>query len=602
MIGKKPAGVKTLSGKGTKRRFLRRKALFCGLAVLLAAGGALGLYIKAKSSSGEKEAAIMSARAEKGDVSTTISSSGTLCGEEIAVVNLPAGIKIKKVLVSEGDIVKKGTKLASVYKASAAEILLSVRESIDDTEDDLDNLDDDEIADTTSDDYLQKLSLDQQLEDLESLESRLEKIIESGYVTADQNGVIGTIGVADDTEVGADVSEQTTDSSGNTSGNTKNTSSSKAVSVTGSTTSTTAAAAPYRLASSSVCSMAVLKADGTDTDSETVTSKSSADDDAAESEAEEEAAEEEQSTEETRSTDSDEGEKAEQNNDRDQDISGSQDNDKGSSDSGTSSTNSSTTTSGKGQSNQTNENRSDNQTSNNNQNSGKVNGASGGKAGGAGGGAASTAGSSGSTSSDDSSVGDIEMAAAFRLNSNDRMLVTVSVDEADIESAEAGQSAEITLNALPDETLTGVITKIGNVASSSSGSAKYSVEIAVDKTDQMKEGMTASATIYIEEAKEALLIPSAAIQEENGKAYVYTKKESDDNLSGKTEVTTGLSDGSKVQVTEGLQEGDTVYYAVISRDSGDNGDRRQDKGPGDMGGGMPGGAPPSGGPDGNHGQ
>ena len=294
MLGKKLAGRKTLSGKGVKKKFTSRKALLCGLAVLLAAGGAIGLFIKTKSDNGVKAATIMSAQAEKGDVSTTITSSGSLCGKEVAVVNLPAGIKIKKVLVSEGDIVKKGTKLASVNKASAAEILLTVRESIESTEDDLDNLDDDETADTTSDDYLRKLSLDQQLEDLESLESRLEKIIESGYVTADHNGVIGTISVADDKEVGAEVSGQTTDSSGST----ENTSSSETVSAAGRTTSTAAAAAPYRLASSSVCTMAVLKADGKDTDSETVTSKSSMDDEAAGSGAEEKSTEEEKSSEE----------------------------------------------------------------------------------------------------------------------------------------------------------------------------------------------------------------------------------------------------------------------------------------------------------------
>ena len=116
MLVKKLAGRKTLSGKGVKRKFTCRKALLCGLAVLLAAGGAIGLFIKTKSDNGVKAATIMSAQAEKGDVSTTITSSGSLCGEEVAVVNLPAGIKIKNVLVSEGDIVKKGTKLASVNR------------------------------------------------------------------------------------------------------------------------------------------------------------------------------------------------------------------------------------------------------------------------------------------------------------------------------------------------------------------------------------------------------------------------------------------------------------------------------------------------------
>ena len=35
-------------------------------------------------------------------------------------------------------------------------------------------------------------------------------------------------------------------------------------------------------------------------------------------------------------------------------------------------------------------------------------------------------------------------------------------------------------------------------------------------------------------------------------------------MTGKTEVSTGASNGSKIEITQGLTEGDTVYYQIIS--------------------------------------
>lgn len=51
-----------------------------------------------------------------------------------------------------------------------------------------------------------------------------------------------------------------------------------------------------------------------------------------------------------------------------------------------------------------------------------------------------------------------------------------------------------------------------------------------------------------------------ALQEKGSRVFVYTKQDEDGTLSGEQEVTTGLSDGTTVEITEGLSEGDAVYY------------------------------------------
>lgn len=211
--------------------------------------------------------------------------------------------------------------------------------------------------------------------------------------------------------------------------------------------------------------------------------------------------------------------------------------------------------------------------------------------------ASASQGSSQSSSTENTDT-DSEV-AIFTIASSDTMVLSVNVDELDINSVSQGQQAEITLDAIEDETFTGTVTKVGSSAGSSSGGvAKYTVEVEIPGDERMKEGMNASATITVKEQENVVTIPINALQERGTKVFVYTQTDSDGNLSGEQEVTTGLSDGNTVEITEGLSEGDKVYYQRVGNISGDRNSQgfgNMEGGPkgnmGDMpeGGGMPGG-------------
>ena len=130
------------------------------------------------------------------------------------------------------------------------------------------------------------------------------------------------------------------------------------------------------------------------------------------------------------------------------------------------------------------------------------------------------------------------------------MTLEVSVDELDINSVEIGQEASVTFDAIEDKEFTGEVTEIGNTALVNGGVAKYTVSVSVPKDEEMKQGMNASATITIENRENVITIPVNALQEKGNKVFVYTEKDEDGNLSGETEVTTGLSDGTTVEITE----------------------------------------------------
>ncbi len=182
------------------------------------------------------------------------------------------------------------------------------------------------------------------------------------------------------------------------------------------------------------------------------------------------------------------------------------------------------------------------------------------------------------------------------ISSGSSVVVNISVDELDILSVEEGQTAVITLDALEGEEFEGEISKVSASASASNGgSVKYAVEISLERMSNMMLGMSASATIYVQEARDTIVIPVSALQESGDTTFVYTELDRKGNMSGEVEVTTGYSDGSLVQITSGLVEGETVYY--LKSESTDT----TDFGFGMMGGGMQGGGAMPGG-DGNPGE
>ncbi len=141
------------------------------------------------------------------------------------------------------------------------------------------------------------------------------------------------------------------------------------------------------------------------------------------------------------------------------------------------------------------------------------------------------------------------------------MTVSISVDETDILSLAVGQTASVSVDALGDEIIQGTVTEIDTTATSSGGVTVYTVTTSFAKTEQMLSGMSASISIQIDGVEDALLIPSDALSQTSATSYVYTSYDAEiGSLGGLTEVTTGLDNGSYVEITGGLEEGATVYY------------------------------------------
>lgn len=143
----------------------------------------------------------------------------------------------------------------------------------------------------------------------------------------------------------------------------------------------------------------------------------------------------------------------------------------------------------------------------------------------------------------------------------EKVSVTITVDEMDFLSVNAGDEALVTIDALPGRSFCGVVTERNTSAANSGGNSKYGAVITFDRQDNMLDGMNASVLITFSRNEGLLLIPAEAVSEENGKSVVYTGyDEKEKTLINPVAVTTGLSDGEKVEITSGLELGDEFYY------------------------------------------
>ncbi|MBM3332917.1 efflux RND transporter periplasmic adaptor subunit [candidate division WOR-3 bacterium] len=146
-----------------------------------------------------------------------------------------------------------------------------------------------------------------------------------------------------------------------------------------------------------------------------------------------------------------------------------------------------------------------------------------------------------------------------------RMQALIDVDEADVVSVATGQVAKVFVDALPDTSFPGHITRIAhmpteNVLSATQQSTTFEVEVTLDSSaPALRPGMNVRAEITTAELDSVLVIPvqAAGRREVKGKETetVFLLK---DGKAVLTSIRTGKTSETEIQVTDGLKPGDEV--------------------------------------------
>lgn len=142
------------------------------------------------------------------------------------------------------------------------------------------------------------------------------------------------------------------------------------------------------------------------------------------------------------------------------------------------------------------------------------------------------------------------------LISLDPFQVKIDIYEEDIVKIKIGNAVDIKIAAFPNETLTGKVISIDPAEKLVEGVVYYEVTVAFDQLkDGVKPGMTADVVIKTANKENVLLVPKEAVSE-NGKTTVLIYK---NGKTEEREVQIGLEGSdNKVEVVSGLSEGEEV--------------------------------------------
>jgi multidrug resistance efflux pump len=142
-----------------------------------------------------------------------------------------------------------------------------------------------------------------------------------------------------------------------------------------------------------------------------------------------------------------------------------------------------------------------------------------------------------------------------------RMMIHSRVPESEIHHLAPGQTVNVTLDAFPEEKLSGLLRSIGSVgASEKNESRSFPLTISLDQADsRFRPGMVARCSVRGNRIENALYIPVEAAHSDDRGAFVWV-----DSLLGRPavrRVVLGRHTPQFVEVREGLRERERVRIA-----------------------------------------
>ncbi len=178
--------------------------------------------------------------------------------------------------------------------------------------------------------------------------------------------------------------------------------------------------------------------------------------------------------------------------------------------------------------------------------------------------------------------------ALLTLSDLSRVFVLASVDESDVGLVRPKQQATIRVDAFPDEVFQGEVVRVATKGGKVSNVVTFDVKIEVlgAGIKKLLPQMTADVEILAAEKESALSLPSEAVKR-RGSGKVVLIPSASGGEPAPVPVTTGIDDGTRVEILSGLEEG-----AVVVMPEDDTG---RDKAAEQKRGGFPG-PPPGGGP------
>jgi HlyD family secretion protein len=158
-----------------------------------------------------------------------------------------------------------------------------------------------------------------------------------------------------------------------------------------------------------------------------------------------------------------------------------------------------------------------------------------------------------------------EGTSLVQLSDVNQLFVECAVDEADIGQVRKGQRVRITTEAYPKDQFDGVVDRVNPSATTAENITAVKVRVKVLPGAKVKvlPGMNATCEFLTLEKDGILVVPSQAINNEDGKSTVRVKGPNPKKPVVR-EVKIGETGNEGVEIVEGLSQGDEVVIAEIN--------------------------------------
>ncbi len=139
------------------------------------------------------------------------------------------------------------------------------------------------------------------------------------------------------------------------------------------------------------------------------------------------------------------------------------------------------------------------------------------------------------------------------------LLFKGSVDEIDVGKLRLAMPVELSIGALPADTITGTLTRVSPKARINEGSTVFDVEIELGELKSetvLRAGYSATADVIIRKKEDIILIPERLVKMTDSISTVEIQDTA--GVITTVVVKTGLSDGLNIEIEEGVSEGDKL--------------------------------------------
>lgn len=133
-----------------------------------------------------------------------------------------------------------------------------------------------------------------------------------------------------------------------------------------------------------------------------------------------------------------------------------------------------------------------------------------------------------------------------------------AVDEIDIPAIQVGQAVEVYVTAFGNRPFQGKVVEVPKEGTKEDKAVRFEVKVELSESSEMKHGMTGDCDIFIEQKDNVLRLPLNAVEVmDEGKGNVMVKNPENGEPMPK-EVEIGVEGADFIEITGGLQEGDEV--------------------------------------------